>query len=187
MGRGIALLAVVLICAVTSPAEAQYRSVTVTYMRGNTPISKTIHCKGVVPGTLRGAAFTPFKKRINELKSKGIAGRRLKEAKSLLAAGRPACAQDDDDPVINGNFDGWGNVTERGKIAFQIPLYLNATIGEGRAVHERFCTDCHAERLNYTYPEIRERTGMAPMFFTVEELSDQDVARLTAFYNRFNP
>lgn len=183
--RCIALLVATFIVSSTALA-AELRPVTITYLKGQTLVTATIQCMGKVPGQTKRGVFTSLKKQISAYRSAGGGGARLRNLKAMQAAGKAKCASPVT-PGINGNFDGFGNVTPAGKIAFEIPLHLSATISGGRAVYESMCSECHGERLNYHFPILRTRTALEPMFFSIEELTDQDVADLTAFFNRFNP
>jgi cytochrome c553 len=95
-------------------------------------------------------------------------------------------------PVVNPtknpsapNFDANGNVTSTGRELFQIPVAVSANMQRGKVVQENLCGTCHLERTNRTFSYLRFRTAQDPMFFDQVTLSDQDLADLTAYLNRF--
>jgi hypothetical protein len=154
----------------------------------------TIYCYGTTPGSARGnpLIFTSFEKQIQKLKSRLNNSRRplaeaekerlkrtLKRLKAYKKLGETACSN-----IGNGNFDLDGNVTPVGKERFGIPQHLSANISEGRRVYLNYCT-CHGERTNYTFPVLRDRIKRPPMFFDEQQISDQALAHLTAYFNRF--
>lgn len=89
-------------------------------------------------------------------------------------------------PVPQGNFDLFGNVTEKGKAAFGIPSNFEASITTGKGVHDlKSCGGCHDQKLNKSFSYLREKTKLSPMFYDENSLTDQELAQLTAYLNRF--
>jgi hypothetical protein len=84
----------------------------------------------------------------------------------------------------SGNFDGTGNVTAQGKIEFNIPSNLSANIGRGRDRWFGTCRECHSvEKTGRDFVTLKNVLPRSPMFIN---LSDNTVADLTAYLNRFN-
>lgn len=146
-----------------------------------------IYCLGTTPGTAKGdlLVFSSFKKQIKKLESKPKTlktEKQLKKLKSLRKLGSSACKNINRD---NANFDINGNATAIGKALFGIPIQLEANISQGKTVYLTYCTGCHVERTNYTFPVVREAIKQSPMLFDETQIPDQTLAHLIAYFNRF--
>lgn len=154
-----------------------------------------VFCLSLTPGSIRkqgsSIRFTPFAdtlKRTNSRKDpKGYA-----KYKALVSLGKTECkrisrATPRPTPTPTGNFDVYGDVTEAGRILFGIPAGLPANVSQGRLVQDSTCTGCHAERTNWTFPNVRSRIALAPMYIDSNELPDTELAHLIAYLNRFRP
>jgi cytochrome c553 len=85
-------------------------------------------------------------------------------------------------PEPTGFFDDNGNVTKKGKEAFQIPLEISANVSAGSTVFRSSCRSCHGiEFLDRTFTEYKTRTSNPPMNLNK---TDQELADLTAYLNR---
>ena len=82
-------------------------------------------------------------------------------------------------------FDRDGNVNEFGKTRFGIPAQFEANILDGQTAFNRYCTGCHGERTRGSLAELRASTSKSPMLFSEEELPDQELADLLAYFRRF--
>lgn len=145
----------------------------------------SIYCFGDTPGTAKGEIliFSSFKSQIKKLRSKQLTPkleRKLKRLRSYRRLGTPVCQG-----LNSGNFDLDGNATLEGKVLFGIPTNLVANISQGRQVYLTYCTGCHAERTNYTFPVVREAIKQSPMLFDEIQIPDQSLAHLIAYFNRF--
>lgn len=87
-------------------------------------------------------------------------------------------------PVVN-NFDAQGNVTEKGKAAFQIPSNLSANISLGKIIYNRYCTGCHLEKTGISFPYARAIIKTSPMLYDESQIPNSELAQLIAYLNRF--
>ncbi|RIL10492.1 MAG: hypothetical protein DCC75_04260, partial [Proteobacteria bacterium] len=85
----------------------------------------------------------------------------------------------------SANFDNAGNVTAVGKSLFGIPPHLSGNITLGRSIYNSYCTGCHIERNNRTFPVLRSRIAMSPMLYDSAQIPDDMLANLVAYLNRF--
>lgn len=84
----------------------------------------------------------------------------------------------------SGNFDSAGNVTSQGKTEFRIPSNLSANIGRGRDRWFATCRECHSvEKTGRDFGTLKNVLPRSPMYIN---LSDNSIADLTAYLNRFN-
>lgn len=153
-----------------------------------------------VPGKMNRGAFVPFSTQVKKLKvkvrsarppKKGKIRNKIKNLRAAIAAGKTMCAAGPPLggsplplPPSLGNFDAQGNVTAAGKAVFGIPSALNGNIGMGRSIFESQCS-CHGDMLNRSMPEYRSAISQAPMYFSTSEITDQMLANLTAYLNRY--
>ena len=147
----------------------------------------------VYAGKLRSDLFSPYK---------GLAARARRAAraasgdrKSTLLAraaqfrahastGDAACAGGT--PAPDANFDGSGNLTEKGKTAFGVPSTLTGNISEGQALYNGTCEGCHSsEETNRSFTTLRSELSGDPMYFTSNDIPDSDLADLVAYLNRY--
>ena len=140
----------------------------------------------------RKAKIKIFKKKIKKFTLKGLFSKvskfqkKLKKQKQLKKIEDPICL-DQGGSSSGGNFDDFGNVTEAGKIAFEIPSYLSANIDTGSSIYKANCTGCHGEKIGYSYVGINNAFAtISAMSFFQSQLSDSDVAQIAAYLNRFN-
>jgi hypothetical protein len=82
-------------------------------------------------------------------------------------------------------FDTSGNVTDTGKLFFEIPNNLTANIAKGKIWYNNNCVGCHVEKNNRSFIVLRESTVKPPMSFNAENLPDSDLANVTAYLNRY--
>ncbi|MCB0309930.1 MAG: cytochrome c [Bdellovibrionales bacterium] len=78
-----------------------------------------------------------------------------------------------------------GSVTSAGKIKFKIPLSMDASLDRGNSFYSNNCTGCHVERRGYSYTAVISAIRADPMNFTTSQVSNQDVADIIAFLNRY--
>ena len=88
-------------------------------------------------------------------------------------------------PNPGGNFDANGNVTAAGKAAFGIPSNLSANRSQGQTLHSQWCAGCHGEKTNRSFSSLRSSIAEPTMGFTTAQISDQTLAHITAYLNRF--
>lgn len=88
-------------------------------------------------------------------------------------------------PPSGGNFDANGNVTSQGKAAFGIPSNLSANRSQGQTLHAQWCAGCHGEKTNRSFSSLRTSIAEPTMGFTPAQISDQTLAHITAYLNRF--
>lgn len=172
--------------------KSSVRNVTVKYKVSNQSYKKRIQCYRTTPGIAKsvtgGLRFTSFAKIISDLKAKRASSRDVETNKQLNSAGKKACASSTPAPTPTpeqGNFDGAGNLTAKGKIAFGVPDNLSGNITAGGAISRSYCT-CHEERLGREFYSVRSAITQPPMSFTTGEISDQTLADLIAYLNRFD-
>lgn len=117
--------------------------------------------------------------------------RRLAKLKGINRKGKKACRQalngggDDEDSGNENNFDSNGDVTANGKALFQIPSNLSANVSRGQIIFQEYCTGCHMEQRNLTFPYYRNAIAGPPMSYNENDLPDQELADLVAWLNRF--
>ncbi len=85
----------------------------------------------------------------------------------------------------SGNFDDFGNVTEKGKITFGIPAQLSGNVTTGKNVTRSFCSGCHSEKVNRTYPVLDAAIRKSPMLYDESNITRQELADIVAYLNRF--
>jgi hypothetical protein len=183
-------------------SSAQVVSTSISYKISGKTKTKTIYCLGKVPGTVRsiseGLLFTPIATTIAKLKAKKITGIKLQTQIAIKKSGAKACAQlvpGSSPTPSNGatptptlspsNFTGTGDVTASGKAVFKIPSNLTANISKGRALSASYCS-CHTDKLGKTFPVLRTSIAVAPMYFDSTQITDQMLADITAYLNRYN-
>ena len=92
------------------------------------------------------------------------------------------------------NFDNQGNVTDAGKDCFRIPRALSANVLEGSQHVNQYCVTCHGPNLldvpnailfDREFTFTRERTRVSPMNFNEQSLTDDVLADIAAFLNRY--
>jgi hypothetical protein len=91
-------------------------------------------------------------------------------------------------PTSGARFDAQGNVTLAGKVAFGIPLSMNANVNLGIGVWNTTCRGCHQtfpSALSIrSYPGILARIQLSPMLFQIpSEVTEEQIAHVTAFAN----
>ncbi|MCB0355018.1 MAG: cytochrome c [Bdellovibrionales bacterium] len=116
--------------------------------------------------------------------------KQLQNAKKLYNASLGSCETTDsptptptpgNQGTQNSYFDPQGNVTALGYDVFEIPAELSANAFLGQDVFEQTCAGCHEKRTRLTFPELRERISEEPMYFTEDEVPDEDLANLFAY------
>ena len=85
----------------------------------------------------------------------------------------------------SSNFDALGNVTEKGKVTFGIPSQLSGNVTTGKNVTRSFCSGCHSEKVNRTYPELDAAIRKSPMLYDESNMTRQELADIVAYLNRF--
>jgi hypothetical protein len=85
----------------------------------------------------------------------------------------------------SSNFDALGNVTEKGKVTFGIPSQLSGNVTTGKNVSRSFCSGCHSEKVNRTYPELDAAIRKSPMLYDESNMTRQELADIVAYLNRF--
>lgn len=87
----------------------------------------------------------------------------------------------------DGFFANNGDVTELGRIEFQIPEGIVGNVSRGLSAWNSNCSGCHSEseRRNRSFSQYRILTGLSPMSFDTQSLSNPDLADITAYLNRF--
>lgn len=88
-------------------------------------------------------------------------------------------------PISSGNFTGTGDVTAAGKLLFAIPSTLSANITTGKNLHSMLCSGCHGEKLGRSFNSLRSSIAATPMSFTTSDVSDSELANITAYLNRY--
>lgn len=179
------------------PSELKETSVTVKGKK------KKIYCNGKISGTAKVKGdklnFTSFAVAVRKITSRS---QRAKKAELVILkkAADKECKKVASNPEATptpipsptptlplSNFDSMGNVTEKGKIAFEIPLNLSANVSRGRTVFSTSCVGCHIERNGRTFPQYREIIARSPMLFDESQIPNQALADLVAYMNRFRP
>jgi chorismate synthase len=166
--------------------------------------SGTITCGIVqstwVPGKMSRGAFVAYSSQVKKLKVSARSARapkktklltKIKNLRAAIAAGKESCASGPPQgssptptPSGLGNFDAQGNVTASGKALFGIPASMSGNIGVGRAIYTAQCS-CHGDMLNRSMPDYRSAISESPMFFSSSDVTDQMLADLTAYLNRY--
>lgn len=84
-------------------------------------------------------------------------------------------------PSSGGSFDQNGNT-----VKFGIPSGLTGNISRGRGIWTADCGGCHgSEKLGRTYSQIKSALNLGAM--SGVKVTNQEVADLIAYLNRFNP
>jgi len=112
---------------------------------------------------------------------------KLKKLKTKAKRGNSACAaaRANPNPGTGPIFDYLGNVTPAGKSKFQIPVEYTANQDTGEVVFNYYCTGCHEPQLNRTFPIYRSMIAQSPMLYDETQISNQQLADLVAYLNRF--
>lgn len=90
-------------------------------------------------------------------------------------------------PSSTGNFTSNGDVSAAGKITFGIPSNLSANVTTGKNLHGMLCSGCHSDKLGRSFNSLRNSISGSPMFFTSSDVTDSELANITAYLNRFRP
>lgn len=164
-----------------------------------------LYCFNKTSGTIKLRTnqifFTALSESIKKAKKSGDKSK-LKKLTALQKQAKPLCialpsptptppiptatpTPEPTPPSVYINFDIDGNVTDAGRALFQIPVGLPANVSLGRFVLQRYCTGCHIERVNRTFPDIRESIRRAPMLYDEQQIPDSELAHLIAYLNRF--
>jgi len=195
---------------VDNPEDLSSGTVTVHMSKKKTK-DVLIYCLDGVPGKVKekssGTVFTSYAQLMRKLKKNPKKKRKVKQFKKIRRAGEVFCEAlglpvptpaptagpsltptAAPTPSQDGYFDVEGNVTEQGRILFEIPQGLPANILTGRDIWNATCT-CHTEagRRNRSFSDYRQATALPPMFFNSTSLVDGDLAQITAFLNRLRP
>jgi hypothetical protein len=172
-------------------------STSVQYKSAGRTKSKIVFCLGKISGdskiTSKGILFTPFATTIAKMKARRIGGAKLSAEVALGKAGNSACAHLQRGPTptptpipgSSSNFDGSGNLTAKGKLAFGVPSSVSGNITAGRSLTQSYCT-CHEERIGHSFPVLRAAIAQPPMSFDNTQMTDAMLANITAYLNRFN-
>lgn len=156
-----------------------------------TPLNDSVKSLKAKVKKAKGSKRDKLKKKLSTLQ------KRTKSENSICAAG-PGGAPPTGTPTSpnptptptprptqsGGNFDANGNVTSQGKTAFGIPSSLNANKNTGQSTYTSNCKGCHSsENTGRSYSSYGALIKGSPMF--IFDLSDQDLADITAYLNRF--
>ena len=178
-------------------------------------LERYIFCYDGIPGTLKTRGnnhiFSSFSGQIAMIKKKDPNSSKIPLLRAINIAGKKSCIAVKPSPsptpanplpppsstaipsptstptnsIPGGNFSSSGDVTESGKLFFEIPNDLNANVSRGRVVYQSNCIGCHEERLNYPFSSIDFNIRRPPMLFDDAQISRQQRADLVAYLNRF--
>lgn len=179
------------------------KSTKISYKIGSSTKSKTIYCLSKTPGTAKsatgGVLFTPVATTIAKLKANKVTGIKLQTQLAIKKAGSSACSKLESGGTVPtpssgatptptfrpSNFNGNGDVTASGKEAFGIPSSASGNISTGRTLSNSYCS-CHGEKIGLSFPTLRAAIAQSPMFFDSNQISDDMLASITAYLNRFD-
>lgn len=186
------------------------RETTITVKVSGKTSAKDIFCMEKTPGASKARGtqylFTPYSYTVKQLKKKNASASKLALYGQLSKVGKKTCTQLSENPPgtstplpsptstpvpgitpVVGNFDQFGNVTEKGKALFEIPSDLEANVERGKRIQLIYCTGCHVERVGYTFSSVDTNIRKSPMLYDDEQIPRNQRADLVAYLNRFRP